>query len=335
MTRKPLLLTAIAVSALALSFAGTSAGDPPVPPPPPPPWNPPPTPREPDPKPAQPPVTPAPAPAPAPQPAQRKSPEEIAGERCIDEAARYLAKGAEPARQLMTMHCDIDYAYDDGSNHDERHMAFWFRNPDGFRADTVYAGRDSTLLLLGERGFMIRDRIRVTDLNNSPTMKEALPMLRNFREILKEVARLMVPAGLKGPGARFVLAGTIADPRATGGQWFKVVRTAPNEGDITFFFGSAPRKDGQGLRAVAPDRLIMGGAPGSKYAGDEYRLEDWVHEGDPKASFEATRYPRTLRLYAIGIDPENKPTMRATINSLEVNVAPDPDMFTDPLGGNR
>jgi hypothetical protein len=280
------------------------------------------------------PANPNPAPAPAPRPnpappAADPSDPEVAGVRCLDEAARWIAKGGVVPERLITIHTDIDYVYDDGSNHDERRMELWFRNPDAFRANTTYGGRDSTLLLVGERGFMIRDRLHVTELNTSGVMKELLPMMKNYRDILREVGRLMAPAGLKGPGARFRLLGTIADPRATGGQWFKVVRSAPREGDMTFFFGTAPTKDGRGLRAIAPDKLIIAGPPGSNYAGDEYRLEDWVH--DPvEARAEQFRYPRKIRLYAIGLDPENKPTMRANTNFLEVNTPIDPDLLVAP-----
>ena len=180
--------------------------------------------------------------------------------------------------------------------------------------------------MTGEKGYMIRDRIRVTDLNASPTMKELLPMMRNYRAILREVGRLMAPAGLKGPGARFRFQGQIQDPRATGGLWYKVVRQAPGEGDMTFFFGTAPRKDGQGLRAIAPDRLILAGDPGTNYAGDEYRLEDWLHEG-ADARAEQFRFPKRIRMYALNIDPENKPTMRAVINFANVNVPVAQELF--------
>ncbi len=255
-----------------------------------------------------------------------------AGERALDEASRWIAKGETPPNQLVNLHCDLDYVYDDGSNHDERKMELWFRNPDSFRANTMYQGRETTLMLVQEAGVMIRDRIRVTDVTNSPTMKELMPMLRNYRAVLQQVGRLMTPAALKSNGARFRLEGTIQDPRATGGMWFKVVRVAPNEGNITFFFGSAPRKDGTGVRAIAPDRLILGGPPGSNYAGDEYRLEEWLHQGGD-AQREQFRYPRRIRLYAIGIDPENKPTMRANVNFLEINTNIDPELFVNPLTG--
>src|SRR5205823_1323936 len=72
------------------------------------------------------------------------------------------------------------------------------------------AGRDSTLLMVGERGYLIRDRIHVTGLNESPTMKELLPMMRNYRDILREVGRLMAPAGLRSPGAHFRFLGAVA-----------------------------------------------------------------------------------------------------------------------------
>lgn len=255
-----------------------------------------------------------------------------AGERALDEAARWIAKGEQPPSHLVNLHCDLDYVYDDGSNHDERKMELWFRNPNDFRANTMYQGRETTLMLVGEAGVMIRDRIRVTDVTNSPTMKELMPMLRNYRAVLQQVGRLMTPAALKSNGARFRLDGTIQDPRATGGMWFKVTRQAPGEGNITFFFGSAPRKDGTGVRAIAPDRLIMAGPPGSNYAGDEYRLEEWIHQGAGVQN-EQFRYPRRIRLYAIGIDPENKPTMRANINFLEINTSLDPQLFVNPLTG--
>ena len=253
-----------------------------------------------------------------------------AGERCLDEAARWISKGAQPPARLETMHADMDYVYDDGSTRDERRMELWFRNPDAFRANTQYAGRDSTLLLVGDRGYLIRDRIRVTDLSNSPTMKELLPMMRNYRDILKEVGRLMAPSGLKSPGATFRFEGMVANAGATGGQWFKVVRNAPREPMMTFFFGSAPKRDGTGIRAIAPDRIIIHGDPGTNYAGDEYRLEGWAREGGD-AQREAIRYPKLIRLYAIGIDPENKPTMRGSVNFLEVNIAIDPALLADPF----
>ena len=295
-TIQNLLAAGLLLSGAALS--AHAAGGPPLPPPPGP---------------------SAPEPAPAPPGAPARPDDEVAGERCMDESARWIAKGDVPPQHLQTLHCDIDYVYDDGSTHDERRMELWFRNPDAFRADTQYAGRDSTLLLVGDQGRMIRDRIRVTNLNTSPTMKELMPMMRNYRAILQEVGRLMAPTGLKSPGARFRLLGTVRDPQATGGSWFKVVRTAPREGDMTFFFGSAPTKDGRGVRAIAPDKILLAGEPGSNYAGDEYRLEDWVH--DPAAARnEQFRYPRKMRLYAIGIDREDKPTMRAFINFLEVNM---------------
>ena len=94
---------------------------------------------------------------------------------------------------------------------------------------------------------------------------------------LLEMARQL--AGLKSAGARFRFMGQIQDARASGGLWYKVVRTAPGEGDMTFFFGTAPRKDGSGIRAIAPDRLILAGDPGTNYAGDEYPVGGWGHAG--------------------------------------------------------
>jgi hypothetical protein len=249
-----------------------------------------------------------------------------AGERALDEAARWIAKGEAPPDRLYSLHTSIDYNYDDGQTRDERHMVIWFRNPDAFRAQFKYAGRDSDFLLVGEQGYLIRDRIRITPLNQSPTMKEVLPMLHNYREVLREVARLMVPASLKGGGARFDFLGQKADPRATGGSWYHVVRRKPGEPEMQFFFGSVPRKDGQGMRAGAPDRLIIGVDPRAGYQGDEYRLEGW--SGQPTDPY---RYPKRIRLYALGLDPEEKPTMSATVNYLQVNVQPPPGLLDDPM----
>ena len=61
-------------------------------------------------------------------------------------------------------------------------------------------------------------------------------------------------------------------------------------------------------------------------------MEEWLHEG-PEAKNEQYRYPRRIRMYALNIDPENKPTMKASIHQLEVNVNIDPELFVDPLGG--
>lgn len=321
----PMNRTSIALLAFALSTVGTAsrsasaAGGPPLPPPPAPgvPYTPPaPTPAGPA----------APAPA-APAPAAGGAQDEVMGLRCIDESSRWIAKGEVPPERLMTLHCDIDYVYDDGSNHDERRMEIWFRNPDAFRANTQYQGRDTSLLLVGDQGYLIRDRLHVDDLNKSTTKKELLPMLRNYRAVLREVGRLIAPAGLKSPGARFRFMGQIQDARATGGLWYKVVRTAPGEGDMTFFFGTAPRKDGSGIRAIAPDRLILAGDPGTNYAGDEYRMEEWAHDG-AEARNELFRYPRRIRMYALNIDPENKPTMKATLNFAEINVPMSAEMFS-------
>ena len=138
----------------------------------------------------------------------------------------------------------------------------------------------------------------------------------------------MVPAALKGPTARFDFLGLKQDPRATGGAWYHVVRRAAGEPEMQFFFGSAPRKDGQGTRAIAPDKLIIQVDPKAGYQGDEYRLEGW--SGQPSEPF---RYPHRLRLYAMGLDPENKPTMTATVNYLQVNVQPPADLFVNPLTG--
>lgn len=265
--------------------------------------------------------------APPPAPAPAANDPQALGEMYVDEAMRWIAKGGEPVQRLEYMHADLDYVYDDGSTRDERRMELWFRNPDAFRANFRYAGRDSTFLLVGERGFLIRDRIRVTPLNDSPTMKEVMPMLKNYRMVLQEVSRMVVP---KTAGARFRFEGMVSHAQASGGQWFKVVRTAPREPNMTYFFGSAPRRDGGGMRAIAPDRLIIHGEPGSNYQGDEYRLEDWARDG-PAAQREPTRYPKKIRLYAIGIDAEDKPTMRATVNFLEVNTYIDPALLTPPF----
>jgi len=323
MNRTPIALLTIALSTLGTtSRFASAAGGPPLPPPPPPggvPYTPP----APAPSPAP---TPYPTPAPAGDTVPAPSNDDM-GLRCIDEASRWIAKGAAVPDQLLTLHCDIDYVYDDGSNHDERRMELWFRNPDAFRANTQYQGRDTSLLLVGDQGYLIRDRLHVDNLNASATKKELLPMMRNYRAILREVGRLMAPAGLKGPGARFRFVGQIQDARATGGLWYKVVRTAPGEGDMTFFFGTAPRKDGAGIRAIAPDRLILAGDPGTNYAGDEYRMEEWAHDG-AEARNEQFRYPRRIRMYALNIDPENKPTMRASINFAEINVPVAAEMFS-------
>jgi hypothetical protein len=253
-----------------------------------------------------------------------------AGERALDEAARWISKGAVPPDRLYTLHTSIDYNYDDGQTRDERSMVIWFRNPDAFRAQFKYGGRDSDFLLVSDQGFLIRDRIRVTPLNTSPTMKEVLPMLHNYRDVLREVARLMVPAALKGPGVRFEQLGVRPDTRATGGQWIHVVRRAPREPDMQFFFGTAPRRDGPGVRAVAPDRIVIGVDPRAGYQGDEYRLEGWSSQ--PNEQF---RYPKRIRLYAVGLDPEEKPTMRASVNYLQVNVQPPQGLLDNPLTGGR
>jgi hypothetical protein len=248
-----------------------------------------------------------------------------AGERALDEAARWIAKGETPPNRMLTLHTSIDYNYDDGQTRDERQMVIWFRNPDSFRAQFTYAGRPSDFLLVGEQGFLIRDRIRVTQLNQSPTMKEVLPMLHNYREVLREVARLMVPAALKSPGAQFQLLGHVPNPRATGGAWYHVVRRAPNEPDMEFFFGTGQRRDGGGTRAIAPDKIRISVDPRAGYQGDEYRLENW--SGQPNEQF---RYPKRIRLYAVGLDPEEKPTMTASVNYLQVNVQPPPGLLDPP-----
>ncbi len=316
MNRTLLALAVLLLPTLgATSIDAFAAGGPPLPPPPPPGGVP-----------YAPPAQPA-APAPA-APAAGLAQDEQMGMRCLDEAARWIAKGETPPDRLLTLHCDIDYVYDDGSNHDERRMELWFRNPDAFLAKTQYQGRDTQLLLNGEQGYLIRDRLHVDPLNTSATKKELLPMLRNYRAVLREVGRLMAPAGLKSPGSKFRFMGQIQDARATGGVWFKVVRTAPGEGDMTFFFGTAPRKDGTGTRAIGPDRLILAGDPGTNYAGDEYRMEEWLHEG-PEARNEQFRYPKRIRMYALNIDPENKPTMRAVLNFAEINL-PQPANLYEP-----
>ena len=308
------------LASLLLTSGAVLAGDPP---PPAGPAVPAPGPVAPAPAPAPAPLAPAPAPAPAPG----ADDPYVAGERAVDEAMRWIAKGDQPVSALSTLHADIDYRYDDGSTRDERRMELWFRNPDAFRANFQYGGRDSSFLLVGQRGFMIRDRIRVTDLNNSPTMKEVLPMLQNYRAVLQEVGRLMAP---KSPGARFRLEGIERNPQATGGQWFKVIRTAPREPMMSYFFGAAPRRDGAGMRAIAPDRLIIHGEPGTNYVGDEYRLFDWARD-DAVAQREAIRYPKRIQLYAIGIDVEGKPTMNAVVNSIELNQYIDPSLLTPPF----
>jgi hypothetical protein len=323
-----LLLVGCAAPALAVSLGHTGvAADDTVPPPLP---NPAPTPRP------APPAAPAPAPAPAPHGGDAIPPAPPAGTdaqtlglQALDEAARWIAKGANPPDRLTTLHTDIDYVYDDGQNHDERRMELWFRNPDAFHAYTKYAGRDSELFLIGEQGWLIRDRIRVTPLNQSATYKELLPAMKQYRDVLREVARLMAPSALKGPGITFTLQGHVRDPKATGGAWYRVLRKAPGEADMTFFFGTAPNKEGTGTRAIAPDKLVISGFPGSNYAGDEYRLEGWVHQ-DAAARNEQFRYPRTLRLYAIGLDPENKPTFRGTVSFLEINVQAPEGVFDPP-----
>src|SRR5262245_7422094 len=267
---------------------------------------------------------PAPPPAPPPGPGAPADDAYAAGERAVDEAMRWIAKGETPATSLQTMYADIDYSYDDGSMKDERRMELWYRNPDAFRANFEYQGRPSTFLLVGSDGYLIRDIIRVDVLNNHPTMgPKLMPMLQQYRDVLQEVGRLIAP---KSPGARFHLDGVIPNPAASGGQWFKVTRTAPREPNMTYYFGAAPRKDGGGLRAIAPDRLIIAGEPGSNYQGDDYRLEDWARD-DPQSQREKIRYPRRIRLYAIGIDPENKPTMRASVNAMDLNPALEPELF--------
>ena len=71
-----------------------------------------------------------------------------AGERCVDEAMRWIAKGGQPVTSLQTLVADLDYAYDDGSSKDERRMALWYRSPDAFRANFQYQGRETSFLLV-------------------------------------------------------------------------------------------------------------------------------------------------------------------------------------------
>jgi hypothetical protein len=55
-------------------------------------------------------------------------------------------------------------------------------------------------------------------------------------------------------------------------------------------------------------------------------MEEWLHEG-PEARNEQYRYPKRIRMYALNIDPENKPTMKCVINFAEINVAVDNSLF--------
>src|SRR6266536_273876 len=103
---------------------------------------------------------------------------------------KWISKGGTPAAALQTMHSLLDYQYDDGANHDERTMEFWFQNPTAFRANFEYGGVPTTFLLVGERGYMIRDTLHISDLNNDPVKgPKLMPMLKNYRSILGEVGR--------------------------------------------------------------------------------------------------------------------------------------------------
>src|SRR5439155_1848840 len=140
------------------------------------------------------------------------------------------------------LHADLYYRYDDGTNHDERQMELWFQNPDAFRANFEWGGVKTTFLLNGQSAFMIRDTLHIRDLNADNVVgPKVMPMLQNYRAILQEVGRMLAP---KTPGARFRLEGVVPSPQASGGQWFRVVRTAPREPAMTYFFGAQPRREG-------------------------------------------------------------------------------------------
>ena len=110
----------------------------------------------------------------------------------------------------------------------------------------------------------------------------------------------------------------MADAKATGGRWCEVVRTAPGEPDRTIFYGTEPRRDGAGFRAIAPDRMVAHPDAASDDPGDAYQFADWSLDGtvDPRGT---VRVPAHVVVHAIGTDPARDPLLRVTVRSLKVN----------------
>ena len=261
-------------------------------------------------------VAPATAPAPAPAPEDPF----VAGERCVDEAMTWIARDGPVLATVSTLIVEADVESHEGGATTERRTALAFRAPDFLRAGFLHAGKDVSFLLFRDQGRMIRDRIRVTNLNTSPTMKAYMPLLEGYRHLLQDLARLLAP---KRAGARFRLVGVVADARATGGRWCQVVRTAPGEPDRTIFFGTEPRGDGAGFRAIAPDRMIAHADAASEDPGGAYRFDGWSLDGtvDPRGT---VRVPTHIVVHAIDTDPARDPLLRVTVRSLKVNAPIDP-----------
>lgn len=271
---------------------------------------------------------PASAREPSVAPATAPAPEDpfVAGERCVDEAMAFIARDGPVLASVSTLAVEADVTFPDGGAPMEQPTTLKFRAPDALFANFSHQGRDTSFLLVRDQGRMIRDRIRVTNLNNSLTTKHLMPVLRSHRRVLQDVGRMLAP---KRAGARFRLFGVVADAKATGGRWCQVVRTAPGEPDRTIFYGTEPRRDGAGLRAIAPDRMIVHPDAASEDPGDAYRFADWSLDAtvDPERPADprgTVRVPTRIVVHAIGTDPAGAPLVTLTVRSLKVNAPIDP-----------
>ncbi|MBL9085525.1 MAG: hypothetical protein JNM10_00135 [Planctomycetia bacterium] len=257
------------------------------------------------------------APAPAPEDPF------AAGERCVNEAMAWIARDGPVLATVSTLVMEADPA-DDGAvgTGDLRYHLYWSSSRDALRAYFMLRGRDTCVVLVGDQFGRVVDRL--TTVRQDPfDWKGAGEAAAAHRRWVRELALALAP---RGTGAKFRLGRTISHREAPGGTWFEVERTAPDEPTRTIRFGAEPRRDRPGLRAIAPDRVVVQDGTAGAGGPVEFRFGGWG-DGPAAPVPSAYRLPTDLRRLRLSPDGIPTATSRVTVRLLKVNAPIDADLL--------
>jgi hypothetical protein len=263
-------------------------------------------------------VAPATAPAPAPAPEDPFA----AGERCVDEAMAWIARDGPVLATVSTLVVEAEVTRGEPTPIGPSSERYVYRAPDLFRSHCTFHGRDSAFQLDRDEFRRLVDRLRIESGPRFP-WDAAEAEVRAQRRWVRALAVALAP---HGAGARFRLGGVLPHPEAPGGAWFEVVRTAPGDSTQTLYFRAAPRPDRRGLRAIAPDRIVVDPDADEPTGSVEYAFGGW----EPRAADErpaAYRFPTELVRTRRSPDPTRPTVSRATVRVLRIDEPIEPELF--------
>ncbi|MGE0192323.1 MAG: hypothetical protein AB7T63_09815 [Planctomycetota bacterium] len=194
----------------------------------------------------------------------------------VANAARWLQRGGEPARDVDDVYLDLEEVrVDDGPSHHEGFLRIWYRAPDAFRLaqrPERSAGQEVVKILNGDHLWFQTPDGAVREAGRDADGARARAQLVADRDRFAELARYLTLAGLDGEGVAFEDLGLVPAREEGLPEALRLVRRhAPGVPLLELAFEPAPAP-----RTVGDLRRVREAAdPGARTPERRWRLDGW------------------------------------------------------------